>query len=120
MEIFAPNCEFRRPTIENGQQRFIGYDAFAPYLEAIIKALKPISGEVLETFTDGKGKNCTLTQIRGVHSGTFAMPGIKPVPATDRPVAFEELTISEVAGGRIVRQFSYYDLKGLLWQIGAA
>lgn len=116
-DIFAENCEFRRPTGQNGQHRFIGYDAFATYLVAIVTAFRPISGKILETFTDGKGKTCTLTQITGIHSAALELPGVGPVPATGKPVSYEELTMSQEIDGLVSKQFSYFDLKSLLNQL---
>jgi len=117
--LFAERAEFRRPTGENGQARFFGYDEWAPWIEAIVTAFHPLRPEMLDRFDNGKGRVCQLSLIRGTHSNTFALPGIRPVPATGLPISFEELTISQEVDNLIAWQWAYFDLHAILKQIKA-
>jgi len=115
--LYTSTTEFRRPTGLDGQTRYIGYDEWAPWMEAIVRAFHPLYGKVLKRLDDGRGTICQLSRLTGVHSGTFELPGIDPVPASGREIVYEELTWMEVADGRITAQFAYFDLASLLHQM---
>jgi predicted ester cyclase len=51
---------------------------------------------------------------RGVHRQ--ALMGVEP---TGRPIAVEAISIFRIAGGRIVEEWTVWDVLGLLQQIGA-
>jgi hypothetical protein len=115
--LFAPKCEFRRPSGTSGQARFFGYDEWAPWIENLVTAFHPLKPRLIDRFGSGDNRFCQLSLIEGTHSETLALPGMKPAPATGRPVSFEELTYSTEEGGLITRQWAYFDLHNLLRQI---
>lgn len=118
--LFASDCEFRRPSGTSGEARFVGYDAFAPWIENFVRAFHPLHPSLVERFGDGDNRFCQLSLIEGTHTGTLALPGMKPIPPSGRPVSFEELTYSAEANGLVTRQWAYFDLYNVLRQIGAA
>jgi predicted ester cyclase len=118
--MFAPKCEFRRPSGHSGEAKFFGYEEWAPWIEAMVTAFYPMRPEMLDRFASGDNRFCQLSRINGTHSGIFALPGMRPVPPTGRDISFEELTYSVEEGGLITVQWAYFDLYNLLRQIGAA
>ena len=117
--LFAPRCEFRRPTGASGEARFFGYDEWAPWIENLVTAFHPLRPRLIDRFGSGDNRFCQLSLIEGVHSGALALPGMTPVPPTGRPVSFEEVTYSSEEGGLITRQWAYFDLYNILRQIEA-
>ena len=61
-------------------------------------------GDVVVTRCSGKG----------THKGPF-----QGVPATNKPIAFTEMHMYKLAGGKIVEQWSNIDILAILAQIGA-
>jgi predicted ester cyclase len=118
--VFAPRCEFRRPSGTSGEARFFGYEEWAPWIENLITAFHPLRPRLIDRFGGGDNLFCQLSVIEGTHSGTLALPGMTPVPSTGRRISFEELTYSSEEGGLTTRQWAYFDLYNILRQIGAA
>ena len=56
----------------------------------------------------------TRCSVKGTHKGTF-----NGIPATNKPIAFAEMHMYKLAGGKIVEQWSNVDLLAILTQIGA-
>jgi steroid delta-isomerase-like uncharacterized protein len=56
--------------------------------------------------------------MRGTHKGSLLMPGGN-VPATDKPIQIAVATIGRMnPNGRIVEERRYYDLAGVMTQLG--
>ena len=68
--------------------------------------------ELSSLFSSGRWVGCEWV-MTGTHSGD--LPGL---PATGKRFSIPGATVAEIVGGKIVRNADYWDLAGLLRQLG--
>jgi predicted ester cyclase len=97
------------PPFQQGTDREAVRGAF----EYALKAFSDFHHEVLAQYTDG---DTVISRIvgRGRHTGEFL-----GVPATDKEVSMEGITIHRVVDGTVVEHWAQIDAVGLLMQMGA-
>lgn len=80
-----------------GKQEFIGF------MHAILAALPDFKFN--ETLAEEHGETVVVkSRITGTHTGTLALPGLPPVPATGKKVALpEERQVYTLSGGKLVK-----------------
>jgi steroid delta-isomerase-like uncharacterized protein len=87
------------------------------YLQNFLTAFPGSRFEVLRTISQGDYV-VQHWKVSGTNSGTLHSPSGAAIPPTGKSVVVTGSTTSEVKNGKIVRQWAYWDLAGLLAQMG--
>ncbi len=58
--------------------------------------------------------------ITGTHTGPLMGPGGETIPATNKPIRIQGLTVSKFEGGEITEEHDYSDQLGMMAQLGLA
>ena len=93
-----------------------GLAAYKQYMADLRKALSGFQFTIHELIVDGDIDAGRWT-IRGTHTGQ--LPGT-PVPPTGKQVTMTGLYMSRTVNDRVVEQWNYTDLVGLMQQLGVA
>lgn len=91
------------PGIEGWKQRIAGYRTGFPDVQFTIEPLLAEADLVALRWT-----------VRATHLGTFG-----GIPPTGKPVTFTGLNMERMASGKIIENWSEFDLSSLLRQLGA-
>ena len=94
-------------------QEHPGLHALATAMPAMRTGLPDFSAELVQQLVDGD-RVASHWIFRGTHRGT-----LHGIPATGRPVQFQNISICRVVDGRIVQYNSEIGWLALLTQIGA-
>jgi steroid delta-isomerase-like uncharacterized protein len=111
----ADNYEW---TMVPTQQVFNGPDGMRQYLAAWADGFPSSKVEVTNVIVAGDRAVVEFTG-RGVHSGTLRTPA-GDIPATGRSAELQFCDIYEIAGGKLRRGRSYFDMASLMRQLGLA
>ncbi|HET8569819.1 MAG TPA: ester cyclase [Candidatus Limnocylindria bacterium] len=93
-----------------------------PQIVASVKAWKTAFPQGTTEVTNQVAEGDQLVSevvYRGTHTGTLASP-MGPIPATGKPVELRIAIVSKFRSGLIQRERSYFDLAGLMQQLGLA
>jgi predicted ester cyclase len=93
-----------------------GLAAYKQYMTDLRKALSGFQFTIHELIVDGDIDAGRWT-IQGTHTGQ--LPGT-PVPPTGKQVTMTGLYMSRTVNDRVVEQWNYTDLVGLMQQLGVA
>ncbi len=75
--------------------------------------------DVVRTFGQGDWV-CLEVTSTGTHTGPLKGPGGETIPATNKPVRFQGCALYKVEGGEITELRDYFDLLGMMAQLGLA
>jgi predicted ester cyclase len=89
------------------------FDAFAATGKRFLDAFSQSRHVVLDQVAEGD-RVASRMEWSAVHTGNF-----NGIPATGRPIKMEIIVFDRVADGRIVEHRGFFDMMGLLGQIGA-
>lgn len=90
-----------------------GIEAYRQSTLGLLGAFTDFEATVLDTFVDDDTL-ISRTRFTGVQTGAFM-----GIPAGDREVSWESVTIARVSRGKIVETFALHDQISLLSQLGA-
>ncbi|MGB7845630.1 MAG: ester cyclase [Candidatus Acidiferrum sp.] len=90
----------------------VGPAAYRRQVERILKGLPDLTFIVDDTISE-KDKLVVAWTITGTHKGELL-----GVPPTNKKVAFNGITINQIAGGKILESTVMWDALGLLKQLG--
>ncbi len=108
LETFIdPTYRYDSPTEE-----IVGVDGLRAFITALRTAFPDMRVDVTDQIGDGQ-KVCTRVTLTGTQQGEF-----EGIPATGRPIKIEGVIISELAKGRITREWELLDQYALLLQLG--
>jgi steroid delta-isomerase-like uncharacterized protein len=100
------------------QRRLVGHEAIIEANRGWREAFPDASGTVQRALADDGTVTLEITW-EGTHSGPLHMP-TGDIPASNRRVVVNAAQVLDVEGGKIREVHHYFDLMGLLQQIGAA
>ena len=102
-----PAYRYNSPTEE-----MVGVDALRGFISALRSAFPDMHVDVTDQIGDGP-KVCTRVTLTGTQRGEF-----EGIPATGRPIKIDGVILSELAEGRITREWELLDQYALLLQLG--
>ncbi|MEE9163254.1 MAG: ester cyclase [Thermoplasmata archaeon] len=96
-----------------------GRAAFREDIEGAITAMPDSQLKVVRAFGQGDWV-CLEVTSTGTHTGPFQGPGGETIPATNKPVQIQGCALYKVEGGEITELRDYFDLLGMMAQLGLA
>ncbi len=96
-----------------------GIDAHRESMQGLITAFPDMRAENVRAFGQGDWV-CTEISFTGTHKGPLAGPGGQTIPATNKPVRMTLCGVAKIEGGRITEEHNYFDLLGMMAQLGLA
>ncbi len=96
-----------------------GIAAHRESIENLFTACPDMRAEMTHAFGQGDWVFAEIT-MTGTHTGPFKGPGGQTIPATNKPIRMDMGGAVKVEGGKITEEHNYFDLLGLLMQLGLA
>jgi steroid delta-isomerase-like uncharacterized protein len=109
-KLFAPSHALDEPTTSGSQ---MGPAAYKEQVNRFVAAFPDLHLEIDDLIGE-KDKVVLSWVISGTHTGDFM-----GIPATNKKVSFEGITIIQIAGGKILDSSVRWDALGLMRQLGA-
>lgn len=104
---------------EPGTQRKVeGPDAITELNAGWKAAFFDANGTVTDAFACGDRVAVQITW-EGTQSGSLGLPGGAEVPATNKRVTIQACQVARMADGKIAETTHYFDVLGMLEQLGA-
>ncbi len=110
-ELLSPSHALQGPTIVGSS---IGPEAYRRQVSYLLEAYPDLRWTIVDTIAD-KDKVVAYWTFSGTHKGNFM-----GVPATNKKVSVEGITIHHVADGKIMDSYTSWDALGLMKQLGGA
>lgn len=92
-------------------------DQYKEYLQGYLDAFPDLHFNLLQTIAQGNYV-VVIWHASGTHSGPMRAPNGDMIPATNRKGVVEGNTLYEFRGGKIARTKNFWDVAGLLMQLG--
>jgi steroid delta-isomerase-like uncharacterized protein len=109
-QIISPSHALQAPTLSGSS---IGPEAYKGQISLFLAAFPDLRFIVEETIVE-KDKVVARWTFSGTHKGKFM-----GVPATNKKVSVDGITIHYFAGGKIMDSFTNWDALGMMHQLGA-
>lgn len=109
-ELIAPSHAFNDPHLAGSA---VGPEAYKAIASEFLSVFPDFHIKV-DDFICEKNKVVASWTISGTHSREF-----RGIPATQKKVAVDGVTVSHVANGKIIDSYIYLDYLGLMQQLGA-
>jgi predicted ester cyclase len=93
-----------------------GHEGLQQYMQIYRTAFPDLHFTILDQIAEG-GKVLTRWSASGTHTGPLASPG-GAIPPTGKPMTVVGMSLSAIAGGKIVEEWHYWDALGLFHQLG--
>ncbi|MEE9593762.1 MAG: ester cyclase [Thermoplasmata archaeon] len=87
--------------------------------QAYVTAFPDIQFEEERSFGQGEWV-CDVYVATGTHTGPLEGPGGQALPATNKPLRLEFCGVTKFEGGKIAEEHNYFDLLGMMAQLGLA
>ena len=100
------------------QRRVEGTDAILELNQGWRAAFSDAKGTVTDAFACGDRVALQITW-EGTQSGPLGLPGGAQIPATNKRVTVQACQVMRIADGKIVDVTHYFDVLGMLEQMGA-
>jgi steroid delta-isomerase-like uncharacterized protein len=100
------------------RRRVEGADAIVDINQGWKAAFPDATGTIREAFACGDRVALEVTW-EGTQSGGLALPGGGELPASNKNVSVQACEVMRIADGKIVEASHYFDLLGMLEQLGA-
>jgi steroid delta-isomerase-like uncharacterized protein len=110
-EIISPSHALQAPNILGSS---IGPEAYKRNVQAFLAGFPDLRWTIEDTIAE-KDKVVACWTISGTHKGDYM-----GIPATNKKVSVEGITIHNVAGGKIMDSYSNWDVLGMTQQLGVA
>jgi steroid delta-isomerase-like uncharacterized protein len=98
-------------------RRVEGFDAIIELFQGWKSALPDSHGTVGDVFTCGDRVALQVTW-EGTHDGSLPIPGGE-IPATGRSMSVRACQVLRISNGKIAESCQYFDMLGMLEQLGA-
>jgi steroid delta-isomerase-like uncharacterized protein len=108
-EIISPSHALHDPNLTDSS---VGPDAYKRQVSRFIVGI-PDLRFTIEDIVDEKGKLAVAWTISGTHTGEFM-----GIPATNKKVYVEGITINHVVDGKIMDSYISWDTFGMMQQLG--
>ena len=109
-QIVSPSHALQAPTLSGSS---VGPEAYKGQISLFLAAFPDLRFAVEETVAE-KEKVVARWTFSGTHKGKFM-----GVPATNKKVSVDGITIHYFAGGKIMDSFTNWDALGMMQQLGA-
>lgn len=111
-EIVAPDVVYHQPPAPDVK----GLDAYKKVMEDFRKAFSGLRFTIHEWPMEESVDAFRYT-IQGTHTGQ--LPG-SPIPPTGKSVTMTGISMVRTEGGKLVEEWNYLDMLGLMQQLGVA
>lgn len=108
-EIISPSHALQAPNISGSS---IGPEAYKRNVLFFLAGFPDLRWTIEDTIAE-KDKVVACWSISGTHKGDYM-----GIPATNKKVSVEGITIHNVAGGKIMDSYSNWDVLGMMQQLG--
>jgi steroid delta-isomerase-like uncharacterized protein len=108
-EIISPSHALQAPNMSGSS---IGPEAYKRNVLAFLAGFPDLRWSIEDTIAE-KDKVVACWTISGTHKGDYL-----GIPATNKKVSVEGITIHNVAGGKIMDSYSNWDILGMMQQLG--
>jgi steroid delta-isomerase-like uncharacterized protein len=108
-EIISPSHALQAPNMSGSS---IGPEAYKRNVLAFLAGFPDLRWSIEDTIAE-KDKVVACWTISGTHKGDYV-----GIPATNKKVSVEGITIHNVAGGKIMDSYSNWDVLGMMQQLG--
>jgi predicted ester cyclase len=95
-----------------------GHEGLKQYMQIYRTAFPDLHFTILDQLSEGD-KVLTRWTASGTHTGPLASPG-GAIPPTGKPMTVPGMSLSVIAGGKLVEEWHYWDALGLFHQLGLA
>jgi steroid delta-isomerase-like uncharacterized protein len=112
VDHYAENAEVVDPT-----GKYVGRSQILASQKVWQTAFPDAKGEVTNQIAEGE-QVLTEATFRGTHTGPLAGPNGMTVPATNKKIDMHLAFIDLFKDGKIQRERAYFDLAGLMQQLG--
>lgn len=92
-------------------------EQYKVYLQGILEAFPDLHFDVLQTIAQGDYV-VVIWRTSGTHTGPMRTPNGDVIPATNRKGVVDGSTLYEFRGDKIARSRVFWDMAGLLMQLG--
>ncbi len=96
-----------------------GIAAHRESVEGLFNAFPDMRGKVTRTFGQGDWVSAEI-EFTGTHKGPLNGPGGETIPPTNKPLRMTVSSVVKVEGGRITEEHTYFDMFGMMAQLGLA
>ena len=110
-ELISPSHALQGPNFSGSS---IGPDAYKHQVALFVAGIPDLRFTVEDTVSEND-KIVACWTISGTHQGEFM-----GIPATNKKISFDGMTIHHIANGKIIDSFSNWDALGLMRQLGVA
>ena len=94
-----------------------GRAALGEFVKGFVTAFPDLHFRKERSFGQGDWV-CAEVLVSGTHRGPMPGPGGKMIPATNKPIRVKEAVVFKLDGGEIAEVHEYYDLAGMMGQLG--
>lgn len=94
-----------------------GRDAHIEGLKELVSAFPDMSVTEVRTFGEGDWV-CGEVTMKGTHKGPLPGPAGQLIPPTNKPFRIDLCTVFKLEGGEITEEHTYFDLAGMMTQLG--
>jgi steroid delta-isomerase-like uncharacterized protein len=108
-EIISPSHALQAPNISGSS---VGPEAYKRQVALFLAGYPDLHFTIEDTVVE-KDKVVACWTLSGTHKGDFM-----GIPATDKSVSVDGITIHHVAGGKIMDSHSNWDALGMMQQLG--
>jgi steroid delta-isomerase-like uncharacterized protein len=108
-EIISPSHALQAPNMSGSS---IGPEAYKRNVLAFLAGFPDLRWSIEDTIAE-KDKVVACWTFSGTHKGDYL-----GIPATNKKVSVEGITIHNVAGGKIMDSYSNWDVLGMMQQLG--
>jgi steroid delta-isomerase-like uncharacterized protein len=108
-EIISPSHALQAPNISGSS---IGPEAYKRNVLLFLASYPDLHWTIEDTIAE-KDKVVACWTISGTHKGDYM-----GIPATDKKVSVDGMTIHHIAGGKIMDSYSNWDALGMMQQLG--
>ena len=96
-----------------------GREAVKGWITGFVAAFPDIKTTIRNAF--GQGDMVVMEEeFTGTHTGTLIGPDGSEIPATNKPVQMRSATVLKIENGQITEDHTYFDLLGMMAQLGLA
>ena len=96
-----------------------GREALREWIQGFVNAFPDLRVERERSFGQGDWV-CVEYTVTGTHKGPLPGPGGEMIPATNKAVRLPGSVVFKVEGGKITEAHEYYDILGMMAQLGLA
>jgi steroid delta-isomerase-like uncharacterized protein len=110
-ELISPSHALQAPNVSGSS---IGPEAYKRQVLVFLEAYPDLHWTIEDTIAE-KDKMVVRWTFSGTHKGDYM-----GIPATNRRVSVDGITVHHIVGGKIMDSYGYFDVLGMIKQLGVA